>query len=159
MSKSRLVYYHFSLALLLSIPACAQEQSWIRLLDGYALKRSVTVDAYAGTIEKAGGLSIEFETGATSGFWADPKRKKTYSWYQEQMLNGRQVRVALIKPGVTTPFEPKSSPRQKPGGILLVTIVLNTANRDAANFSAKVQNSKDVADVLLMVATFDPSKI
>jgi hypothetical protein len=158
MSKSH-VMKHLSIAILLMMPAWAQEQGWIRLLNGYTLKKDVTADAYAATIQKAGGITIEFETGPTSGRWANPKNKATYAWYQEQVLNGRTVCLAMIKPGIRTVFEPAGKLGGRVGGILLVTILVDGDPRNGANFSAKTRNASDVADVLLMAVTFDPTKL
>lgn len=46
-----------------------------------------------------------------------------------------------------------------PGNILLVTFLLDGEQSfHTANFAAKIGNERELADVLLMVMTFDPSK-
>jgi hypothetical protein len=131
----------------------------IKLLPGYSMHREEAVDASAWTIGKVAGLTINYEAGPSEGSAADPTKKNIYSWYKEQTINGCKVRVALIKPGLRTVFEPGGGRGQEPGNILLVTFLLGgETSSSAANFVAKVASSEEIADVLLMAFTFDPSK-
>ena len=131
----------------------------IKLLPGYSMHRERTVDASAWIIQKGTGLTINYEAGPSEGSAADPAKQNIYSWYKEQVVNGYKVRVALIKPGLKTVFEPKDGRGQEPGNILLVTFLLDSERSGfAANFVAKIANSEEIADVLLMVFTFDPNK-
>jgi hypothetical protein len=132
---------------------------WIKLLPGYSMHREHAVDASSWTIEKGTSLTISYEAGPSEGPAADPGKQNIYAWYKEQIVNGHKVRVALIKPGLTTDFEPANNRGKEPGNILLVTFLLGSEKSGfAANFVAKVANSEEVADVLLMAFTFDPSK-
>src|SRR5258705_2518574 len=129
----------------------------IKLLPGYSMHQEQTVDASAWTIGKVAGLTINYEAGPSEGSAADPGKQNIYAWYKEQLVNGCKVRVALIKPGLKTVFEPEDSRGQEPGNILLVTFLLGGEGSGlAANFVAKVANSEEIADVLLMALTFDP---
>jgi hypothetical protein len=131
----------------------------IKLLPGYSMHREQAVDASAWTIEKGTGLTINYEAGPSEGSAADPGKQNIYSWYKEQMVNGYKVRVALIKPGQKTVFEPEGNQGQEPGNILLITFLLDSKKSGfAANFVAKVANSEEIADILLMGLTFDPRK-
>jgi hypothetical protein len=131
----------------------------IKLLEGYSIKRGSTLDAIAWTIEKRGGLEISFEAGGSEGSWASPNERNKYSWYREQSVNGYTARFALVKRGLKTPWEPYDSRGLPPGNILLVTFLLEgDRSGHTANFSAKVANSQEIADALLMVMTFDPAK-
>ena len=131
----------------------------IKLLPGYSVKRESTLDASAWTIEKKGGPKIHFEAGPSEGAAADPKDENRYSWYREQLVSGCKVRFALIKPGLKTVWEPDDGTDSEPGNILLVSFLLERERSDyVANFSAKVRNPQELADVLLMVMTFNPSK-
>jgi hypothetical protein len=131
----------------------------IKLLEGYVAKRSWAVDAAAWTIEKKDGLKILFEAGMNEGSWANPKEKTNYSWYREQQVNGFTVRFALIKTGLKTVWEPDDSRGLPVGNILLVSFLLERGESShTANFSAKLANPQELADALLMVMTFDPSK-
>jgi len=153
----------FSLTLFLSISpyvtASGDAPGGINLLEGYSVKRVSAVDAAAWTIEKHGGLHISFEAGANEGSWADPKEIDRYSWYREQKVNGYIARFALVRAGLKTQWEPNDSAGLSPGNILLVTFLIDgLRSNHTANFASKVTNSQEIADALLMVMTFDPSK-
>jgi hypothetical protein len=128
----------------------------VKLLDGYKYERSHSLDTINGVIYKNGGLRIEFERGVSEGYAADPKAQKDYLWFREQVIGGHRVFLALTQPGVGTRWQP-----EKPRGsnrILLVTFVGKFGSMDAANFYAEVMDDKEIADMLLMVLTFDASK-
>ena len=145
----------------MAFPAAASDRAYggIRLLEGYKYKKGNTVDALIGTISKHGGLLIEFEAGLNQGFAADPKEKDKYLWYREQIVNGRKVMLALIKPGLKTVWEPDNPRSPEMGNILLITFPLDIQRDHAVNFRAEVLNPQEVADMLLMVLTFDVSKV
>jgi hypothetical protein len=131
----------------------------IKLLEGYSAMRSSAIDATTWSIEKKGGLKIAFEAGMNEGSWADPKEEASYLWYREQRVNGFTVRFALVKTGLKTVWEPDSSRGLPLGNILLVSFLLEPGESNhTANFSAKLANQQELADTLLMVMTFDPSK-
>jgi len=131
----------------------------MNLLDGYTVKRTSAIDARTWTIEGSHGFVIRFEAGPSEGSWANPGERNKYSWYREQTIRGQGVRYALVKSGLKTQWEPDENRGLPPGNILLVTFLLEGAHSDhTANFSAKVASSEELADALLMVATFDPSK-
>ncbi len=132
---------------------------FIKVLDGYSIKKESAVDAITWTIEKSGGPSLQFEAGFSEGLWADPKDAKSYSWMRTQLVNGYKAIFALVRPGLNTRWEPKNVRGLPPGNILLVTFLLESKNSyHTANFSAKVASDQELADVLLMVMTFNPSK-
>jgi hypothetical protein len=146
---------------LLSQHVCASGDmlGGLRVLEGYSVKRGSAVDATAWTIGKPGGLKVLFEAGANEGSWADAKDRDKYSWYREQKVNGYTAHFALVKDGLKTQWEPDDSRGLPPGNILLVTFLLDGERAShTANFSGKVANSREIADALLMVMTFDPSK-
>jgi hypothetical protein len=131
----------------------------IQLLDGYSAKRGSDVDALAWTIEGENGFKIHFEAGPNEGSWANVGDRNKYSWYRELQMHGYGVRYALVKSGLRTQWEPDEKRGLPPGNILLVTFLLDGGKSDhTANFSAKVASSEELADALLMVTTFDPSK-
>jgi hypothetical protein len=146
--------------LVLLTTALADDPSYgnIKLLDGYRYKRSRTFDTINGLIYKEGGLSIEFESGISEGYAVDPKEQNKYVWYREQVINGHKVLLALARSGVSTRWEPEKPRGTKPRNILMVTFPGKFGPNDAANFYAEVLNEKEVADMLLMVLTFDPDK-
>jgi len=131
----------------------------IHLLDGYSMEQGSTVDATLWTIEGRNGFKIYFEAGPNEGSWADPGERNKYSWFREQRIRGYEVRYALIKSGLKTQWELHRSRGLPPGNILLVTFLLDGDKSDhTANFCAKIASLDELADALLMIATFDPSK-
>jgi hypothetical protein len=148
------------LAFLLAAPAVAFDEPYggLKLLDGYRFKRSSSVDTINGLIYKDGGLSIEFEAGISEGYAVDPSDKGKYVWYREQVVNGHKVLVALTRPGIGTVWKPERPRGPKPVNVLMVTFPGRFGLHDAANFHAEVVNEEEVADTLLMVLTFDPTK-
>lgn len=146
--------------LLLSVsPVRADDPPYggVKLLKGYSYERSRAVDTINGRIYKENGLSIEFESGISEGYAVDSKQQKGYLWYREQEINGHKVFVALTRPGVNTRWEPKK-PRRADIRILMATFPGKFGPLDAANFYAEVVDDTEVADALLMILTFDPTK-
>lgn len=129
----------------------------LKLLEGYKFERSHTSDSINGIISKEGGLRIEFESGISEGYAVQVEKKATYIWYQEQVANGHRVMVALTKPD-DTKWRPQKSRKPKRKQILMVTFPGKFGPMDAANFYAEVLNEGEVAEMLLMVLTFDPDK-
>jgi hypothetical protein len=130
----------------------------IHLLDSYSAKRGSAVDAVVWTIEGKNGLKIHFESGPSEGLAVDLKDKAKYEWCREQTLNKRKIFIALVRPDFK-PYADLDVERHLPSGkILLVSFPLGESKDYAANFVARVANSEEMADVLLMVLTFDPSK-
>jgi hypothetical protein len=82
----------------------------------------------------------------------------SYEWYREQTVNGRKVFLALTKAGAKTDADMWVERNGAPGNISLVTFPLGGSKDHAANFVAKVTNSGEMADVLLMALTFNPSE-
>ena len=156
MRKSALII----LVLFLVTPARAFDQPYggIKLLDGYKFKRSSTIDTINGIIYRDGGLSIEFESGISEGYAVEPKNKNRYIWYREQIVNGHKVMLALTKSNVRTVWKPEHPRSSKPSNVLMVTFPGRFGVNDAANFYAEVLNEEEIADMLLMVLTFDPNK-
>jgi hypothetical protein len=160
MKNKLLVIFAFLSLTATTLHASDKRPGDIQLLDGYALRRGpAAVDASVWTIEKKGGTTIKFESGPSEGSWADPRDMNQYAWYREQTVNGYKVRFALIKEGLKTVWEPEGGGSERPGNILLVTFLLDGGHSsNTANFMAKIHESSDLGDVLLMVVTFDPSK-
>jgi len=146
--------------LFVSIQATGSEGfGGIQLLEGYSAKRGSAADAVAWTIAGQTGLRIYFEAGPNEGSWANPEERNKYSWYREQRIHGYVARYALVKPELKTQWEPDKNRGLPPGNILLVTFLLDGPKSDhTANFSAKIAGSDELADTLMMIATFDPSK-
>lgn len=148
----------YSLLLANEMPALDQPYGDVKLLEGYKYKRGGTVDTINGVIHKEGGLSIEFESGISEGYAANPKEKDKYLWYREQVINGHKVMIALTKSGGGTVWEPKKPRGPKPRKILMVTFPGRFGPDNAANFYAEVLNEQEIADMFLMTLTFNPNK-
>ena len=130
----------------------------IKLLEGYTFKRTKITDGISGLINKKdGGLSIYFESGLNQGYEADPKRQAEYVWFRQQEVKGHTVFVAFTTSGKGTKYEPDNPRSLNPRRILLVTFPGKFSKWDAANFRAEVFDEQEIADVLLMVLTFDPT--
>jgi hypothetical protein len=130
----------------------------ITLLQGYHAKRVPSVDTSSWTIEREGGLIIHFEAGPSEGLAVDSKHMDQYKWYRVQTINGHRVLVALVKPGLKTDPDLDVERNLPPGNILLVSFPLSGGSRNAANFVGKIANTDEMADMLLMALSFDPSK-
>lgn len=142
----------------LNLSNLQQPIAGIKLIDGYKYKDGFNVDTLVGTIYKEGGLTIDIECGL-AGVWANPKDRSKYAWYKEQLINGHKVIIALIKPGIKTVWEPEKARNGELGNILLITIPLGRDPDYAANFKAEILNPEEMVEMILMVLTFDPSKM
>jgi hypothetical protein len=146
--------------LLLLTTALADDPPYggLKLLDGYRYKRSRTTDTINGVIYKDGGLSIEFESGISEGYAADPRQKAKYVWYREQIINEHKIFLALGEGGAATKWKPERPRSATLGRVLMVTFPGKFGPNDAANFYAEVLDEKEIAETLLMVLTFDPTQ-
>jgi hypothetical protein len=146
--------------LLVARPSSPREPvRWIKLLDGYSVVSDSAVDAVVWNIEKKGGLSVQLEAGPSEGFSADPNQARSYAWFKVQTINGYRARFAMVRSGLRTHWEPPGDRRLPPGNVLLVTFPLGGEESSyTANFTAKIANDEELADALLMIMTFDPSK-
>jgi hypothetical protein len=92
---------------------------------------------YGGRILKDGGLVIEFGQGQYDGIAADSVDYRQLLWRTEQSVNGKRVICVYTKSNeLVITFPPSSS--------------------WPANFRAKIRSQQDLAEMLLMVLTFDP---
>ena len=129
------------------------------MLPGYKCERWSGEDTSNGSIYREGGLYIEYEYGPSEGQAAHPNKAGKLIWCKEQTINQKLVRLALAKPGVGTLWKPKKQRGPKLGDIFLVTFPLGGAeSSEAINFYAEIRNPEEIAEVLLMVLTYDPSK-
>jgi hypothetical protein len=140
------------------LPAAETRFSAIKLLDGYSAKQDKSVDASAWTITGKSGLIIHFEAGPSEGLAVDVKDKDKYEWYREQTVAGEKVYVALRKLDPKTDSGLNAERKIPAAKVLIVSFPLGGSRSHAANFTAKVANSEEIADVLLMALTFDQSK-
>jgi|HubBroStandDraft_6_1064221.scaffolds.fasta_scaffold02825_3 hypothetical protein len=110
-------------------------RSPVQLLTGYKLQIGSGTDTWGGTIWKVGGLKIEWDSGLHVGVAADLVDKKDVAWQEEQVVNGQQVICVYT----TSNDLIVSFPR-------LVT-----------NFQGHIERQQDLAEMLLMILTFEPT--
>ena len=132
----------------------------ISLLDGYTYKpyRTLGVLSDAGAIVKNGGLLIEFEAGMSQGHAVDSAKADRYAWMKEQKINGKVVKLAMIRTGMRTGWEPEKPRDPVFGNLLLVTYPLGNQKDHAINFVAEILSEEELTDALLMILTFDPNR-
>src|SRR5262249_42950133 len=110
----------------------------IRLLPGYQHEEGRGIDTRVGRIWKKDGMEIHYDIGRLAGNYAkgkasDKDGKKL--WHKEQTVAGRKIDLAMTKDRV-----------------LYVTVA------GPSNFYATVKNDEDIADLLLMVLSYDEPK-
>ena len=130
----------------------------IKLLPGYNIKNEGGIDVSSWTIAKPGKLVIHFEAGPSEGALVNEKDKSTYRWYRKQIVNGHIALFALVEPN--SKVSQYSNSKRQLGSRLIVTFPLGGfGGKDhVANFVAEITNSTDLADALLIIMSFDPSK-
>lgn len=139
---------------------CAQTPpGGIKLLNGYKYKERDTLGVLSATgiIYGEKGLLIDFEEGMSTCCAADPADIAKYAWFKKQVINGREVHVALIKRGVKTVLEPDKPRSKEFGNILLVTYPSGSQKTHGVNFVAEILSHEELVDALLMILTFDPA--
>jgi hypothetical protein len=116
-------------------PKTPQTKFLLKLLPPYRLELRTGFEANEnGRIWADKQLQIDFAVGMYFGSDADRVNPKEVLWRREQLINGKTMICVF-----TTSHE------------LVVSFP-----RDQANFRAKIQNEQALADMLLMVATYNP---
>jgi hypothetical protein len=110
-------------------------RSPVHLLSGYKIQIGSGTDTWGGIIWKVDGLKVKFDSGLHVGVATDLVDKKDVAWREEQVVNGQQVICVYM----TSNDLIVSFPR-------LVT-----------NFQGHVQRQQDLAEMLLMILTFEPT--
>jgi hypothetical protein len=132
-----IVLLAFSLAVLaitsVAQPVPVETPFHVRLLPGYQLKAGRSLDSITGTITKHGGLRINFDlagvcTDCKTCGWTDGEL-----WRKKQLINGQEAVFVFTKSRRLVVSFPESH----------------------ANFYATIPNESDMADMLLMLSTFE----
>ena len=112
-------------------------QSPVHLLPGFKWTLIPGIDSGGGTISNNDGLKIE--VGLCCGFAieADEVSKNMVLWHDEQIVNGERVLLVFTK-----------------SKELIISFPISTAR--AINFRAKIRSQKELAEMLLMVLTYQP---
>ena len=110
----------------------------IRLLPGYSHESIQGIDTRVGRIWKDGGPTIRYDIGWFAGNHASNLVESTkYSWSIAHAINGRRFRLTM-----------ENTER------LVVTF-----EQDIANFFASpISDQQDLAEVLLMLLTYNPQE-
>jgi hypothetical protein len=106
----------------------------LQLLPGYQHKEGNGIDTHAGRIWKKDGMEIHYDIGPLAGNYAKREKEKKDGkllWHKEQTVGTRKMDVSLTKDRV-----------------LFVTL------DGPVNFYATVKSDEDMADLLLMIASY-----
>ena len=107
----------------------------IKLLPGYHYQKEHGIDSQVGKIWKQGGIEIYHDIGALAGNYADCKLcgwTDGEMWRKKQVVNGQESIIVLTKSKRVIVVFPESK----------------------ANFYATIRTEEDMADMLLMLCTF-----
>jgi hypothetical protein len=122
----------FSLSAVHADETASPTPGGIKLLPGYQHQKLQGIDTRVGKIWKEGGFTVEYDIGKLAGNAVKGQEKSTLLWRKDQVVDGREVEVALTKDRVLYVTFPQGS----------------------ANFFGKVKSDEDMADMLLMVLTY-----
>ena len=110
----------------------------MKLLPGYHHRPKQGIDSTTGTISKDGGLDIQYDIGEMAGNYSECAWCgwiKGEVWRKKQVINGQEIVCVLTKKKMFVVSFPKSH----------------------ANFYARVRTQGEMADMLLMLITFEPA--
>lgn len=107
----------------------------VKLLPGFKWTLIPGIDSPGATISNNDGLEIGVELCCGFGVETEDVSKSMVLWREEQTVNGERVLLVFTK-----------------SKELIVSFPLSTAK--AINFHAKIHNQRDMAEMLLMVLTY-----
>jgi hypothetical protein len=107
----------------------------IRLLPGYKATVGYGIDTWGAKIGRDGGITIEFIQGLHVEVEADSFGENDVAWREQQVVNGQQAICVYTKSNDFVVSIPKL----------------------AVNFRAHIRNQQDLAEMLLMVLTYEPT--
>jgi hypothetical protein len=113
----------------------AEPPGSIKLLPRYTHQPLRGIDTLVGKISREDGLTIQYDIGTLAGNYAMAQKDEAV-WFKEHVINGQTVQMAFSKSKELTV----------------------TFTNGPANFFATVKSEEDLADVLLMLATYSPSR-
>jgi hypothetical protein len=106
----------------------------LQLLPGYKVFSGSGIDSSSAKIWRDGSVTIELSQGLYVGVDVDSIRKEDVAWREEQIVNGERVICVYTK-----------------SNEFVVSIP-----RLAVNFRGHIQNQQEIAEMLLMVLTYEP---
>jgi hypothetical protein len=108
----------------------------LRLLRGYKLQAAAGTDnGPNGKIWKENGPTIDFHIGPYFSEATESIRKEEILWREEQIVNGHSFTCVYTKSA---------------------DLVISHQPLPVANFQAKIHRQQEMAEMLLMVLTFEP---
>jgi hypothetical protein len=140
------------IALLLcqAAPAVAQRiemhPGTVVLPQGYAHRPQQGRDSWPGSFVRAdGGFTVHYDIGAMAGTHMGPHRRAECAWYVEHEVAGRPAWTGVI---------------EHDGRRRIVTTIMDDPQgyMTPANFFAEVSGDRDVAEFMLIVASYVPKR-
>lgn len=116
----------------------------LRLLEGYHHRRGLGFDSLTGRIWKEDGLEITYDIGGMSGNWAEGVHPTQRAWIRQQTLAGHALTVVETTEGEVRVSFAANEGEATAGGL----------GTYPANFTAKIGDRADLADLLLMALTY-----
>jgi len=108
----------------------------LRLLRGYKLQTAAGIDnGPNGKIWKENGPTIDFHIGPYFSEETESIRKEEILWREEQIVNGHSFTCVYTKSA---------------------DLVISHQPLPVANFRARIHSQQELAEILLMVLTFEP---
>jgi len=112
----------------------AKPNSAVHLLPGYKMRVFSGIDSEAGPIREPGGPTNDVEFGCGLGNRAAAIDPSQVLWREEQTMNGQRVGCVFTRSD---------------------HFIVSFVSGHLANFSARIRDQKDLAEVLLMALSFD----
>lgn len=107
----------------------------MKLPPEYAIKETTGIDAIEGTISKKNGIKIFYDIGKSPRNIAS-RQKQKFQWCKSHIANGWLVQIALDR----------------------TNRLFITFPDFGANFQATIAGNSDLAEVMLIVLTYSPSR-
>ena len=92
--------------------------------------------------KNAASAAVTVRVEPSEGRAVNLRDKEKFAWYRKQTVNGHEVLVALIKPGVKTDSNLDAERGLPPGNILMVTFPFGDHRDHAANFVGKYRTTR-----------------
>jgi hypothetical protein len=109
-------------------------RSPIRLLPGYKVQVQPGIDTGGARFWKEGGLDMHFSTGTYEFKEADSIPANQVQWRVEQIVNGNHITCVFTKSQ---------------------EFIVTVNELPVSNFDAKIRSQQELAEMLLMVLTYD----
>jgi len=109
----------------------------VRLLPGYRVQNYPTLDTVGAKIYKKGGLEIEYSSGSLMEEEASAITPDKILWKTKQIINGYPLTCVYTRSS---------------------DFVATFNDKSPTNFHAHIKSNQDLAEMLLIVLTYEPTK-